>query len=148
MNPFRTKRQRMWETRQAVLSKWGLICFYCGDVLQNPTLDHLVPSSKGGKFTLANLVPACDCCNRAKGNLSVEEYRMLVYRNTAAGKTCALIAEMEAMPGLFGVELESLKSIKARTEWMNPKPIFAGEMRLFDVGRMVNQRDAIMVGAQ
>src|SRR5258708_7849509 len=116
MNPFRTKRQRMWETRQSVLSKWGHICFYCGDILKNPTLDHLVPSSNGGKFTLLNLVPACDCCNRAKGNLSVEEYRMLVYRNTAAGKTCALIAEMEAMPGLFGVELESLKSIKARTE--------------------------------
>lgn len=42
-------------------------CHYCGRkrVL---TLDHVIPVSKGGTHTEANIVPACRSCNSAKGD--------------------------------------------------------------------------------
>lgn len=33
-----------------------------------PTVDHLVPKSKGGKWEMDNLVTACFPCNLARGN--------------------------------------------------------------------------------
>lgn len=47
-------------------------CVYCGGKFQS--LDHLVPASKGGPLTLANLVPACHKCNGRKANLSLREF--------------------------------------------------------------------------
>lgn len=62
-------------------------CFYCGVMLRKTkgpdmaTKDHVNPLSRGGKG-LANKVPACHACNQLKGNLRLEEYRVLVaYRN-------------------------------------------------------------------
>lgn len=31
------------------------------------TIDHVVPLSRGGSNDIANLVPACEGCNRKKG---------------------------------------------------------------------------------
>lgn len=45
----------------------GHLCAYCG--LQKPlTQDHVIPVSKGGEHTAANIVPACRSCNSKKGN--------------------------------------------------------------------------------
>ena len=68
-------------------------CFYCGlqlveiklELGQSPpdnakTWDHMIPSARGGKGG-ENLVPACWGCNTDKGNLTIEEYRLiLAYR--------------------------------------------------------------------
>ena len=45
-------------------------CQYCGTKLtsKTATLDHVVPSSKGGKTTWDNTVIACGPCNSAKGD--------------------------------------------------------------------------------
>ncbi len=45
-------------------------CAYCGDHLEKKhcTLDHVVPSSHGGKTTFENTVTACGPCNASKGN--------------------------------------------------------------------------------
>ena len=40
-------------------------CFYCGSTYYL-TLDHVVPVSRGGLTTVANLVPACRRCNSRK----------------------------------------------------------------------------------
>jgi 5-methylcytosine-specific restriction endonuclease McrA len=44
-------------------------CAYCGDQLEKKhcTLDHVLPSSKGGKTTFENTVTACGPCNAGKG---------------------------------------------------------------------------------
>jgi 5-methylcytosine-specific restriction endonuclease McrA len=42
-------------------------CVYCNKVSPILERDHIVPVSKGGDNTLANIVPACRGCNRAKG---------------------------------------------------------------------------------
>lgn len=45
-------------------------CNYCKapfDLFRRPTLDHVVPLSKGGPHCLSNLVAACLPCNLEKG---------------------------------------------------------------------------------
>ena len=54
-------------------------CQYCGEVLdsvKNQTLDHVIPSSRGGKNTWENLVLACIPCNRFKGDKTPDEAGM------------------------------------------------------------------------
>lgn len=45
-------------------------CAYCETVLQKKdcTLDHVLPTSHGGKTTFENCVTACSPCNANKGN--------------------------------------------------------------------------------
>lgn len=45
-------------------------CAYCGKGLtvQEVTMDHVVPVSKGGPTTWDNIVAACNDCNSRKGN--------------------------------------------------------------------------------
>lgn len=45
-------------------------CLYCEKTLQKKdcTLDHVLPSSHGGKTTFDNTVTACGPCNASKGN--------------------------------------------------------------------------------
>jgi 5-methylcytosine-specific restriction endonuclease McrA len=45
-------------------------CAYCNDVFEKKdcTLDHVVPSSHGGKTSFENCVTACSPCNAKKGN--------------------------------------------------------------------------------
>lgn len=53
-------------------------CQYCGIELahQNLTVDHVYPSSLGGKTTWRNCVTACKKCNSEKGNKTLEEANM------------------------------------------------------------------------
>jgi 5-methylcytosine-specific restriction endonuclease McrA len=46
-------------------------CSYCGKGLRvdEITMDHVVPESKGGLRTWDNIVAACNDCNSRKGNL-------------------------------------------------------------------------------
>lgn len=48
----------------------GYTCAYCNSKLEKRecTLDHVVPSSHGGKTTFDNTVTACGPCNANKGN--------------------------------------------------------------------------------
>jgi len=63
--PFRKKH--VW-----VRDKWK--CAYCGEnVKQKPTIDHIIPRSKGGRSTYDNVVTACEKCNTHKGNMSLKE---------------------------------------------------------------------------
>lgn len=45
-------------------------CQYCGDKLEKRecTLDHVLPTSHGGKTTFENTTTACGPCNASKGN--------------------------------------------------------------------------------
>jgi 5-methylcytosine-specific restriction endonuclease McrA len=62
------------------------VCFYCGNALggvsnarqRKRTRDHLQPIARGGSSTTANLVWCCVDCNGEKGNLTLEEYRLIV----------------------------------------------------------------------
>lgn len=50
-------------------------CCYCGRFLSNGwELDHAIPLTRGGSNASANLAISCRQCNRAKGNLTPEEF--------------------------------------------------------------------------
>ena len=65
-------------TRNSVLRRDKYICQYCGQIYlrQDLTLDHILPSSRGGKTTWENVTTACKKCNGRKGNRTPEEANM------------------------------------------------------------------------
>lgn len=50
-----------------MLDAYGHRCVYCGRKMQRLEQDHIIPLSKGGNHTKANIVPACRSCNSKKG---------------------------------------------------------------------------------
>jgi|TARA_Y100000022_G_scaffold9083_1_gene7249 hypothetical protein len=60
--------KRLW--RRAVKEHFDCRCVYCGETyeLQQLTLDHVHPRSKGGEDISSNVVPCCRECNQAKGS--------------------------------------------------------------------------------
>jgi 5-methylcytosine-specific restriction endonuclease McrA len=48
-------------------------CAYCGKE-SNLSQDHFIPLSKGGEYTINNIVPACGSCNSSKSNKDFFEW--------------------------------------------------------------------------
>lgn len=62
-------------SRENVYKRDNYECVYCGsDNFKTLTLDHVHPTSKGGKNTFENVVTACRKCNGEKADLTLEEY--------------------------------------------------------------------------
>jgi len=49
-------------------------CAYCLEVC-TPTMDHVIPVSRGGKHERENIVPACHPCNSSKCDKLVNEWK-------------------------------------------------------------------------
>ncbi|WP_219813826.1 HNH endonuclease [Rathayibacter sp. AY1A7] len=60
-------------TTALVLRHYGVICHLCGRA-NATTKDHLIPWSLGGRDELSNLRPACDPCNKRRGNRVLNGY--------------------------------------------------------------------------
>jgi 5-methylcytosine-specific restriction endonuclease McrA len=54
----------------AVKQLWGG-CAYCGATTSPLQRDCVLPISRGGRYTLLNIAPACRSCNASKGNQEV-----------------------------------------------------------------------------
>ena len=54
----------------ALMDAWGG-CAYCGGDGAALQKDTMLPISRGGRYTLANVVPACRSCNASKCNTEV-----------------------------------------------------------------------------
>lgn len=65
------------KTREAVYSKCGGHCAYCGCEIsiKEMQIDHLEPFYNGGNDEIDNLLPSCRQCNFYKSTLSLEVYR-------------------------------------------------------------------------
>jgi len=48
------------------LENFGHKCAYCGSDNGTIEQDHFIPLSKGGEYTIKNIIPACSKCNRNK----------------------------------------------------------------------------------
>lgn len=55
------------EEWQALTAAWGG-CAYCGATERPVQRDCVLPISRGGRYTLDNVVPACGPCNASKCN--------------------------------------------------------------------------------
>ncbi|MAT03799.1 MAG: endonuclease [Acidimicrobiaceae bacterium] len=51
----------------AIMAAWGG-CAYCGSTGGDLQRDTVQPISRGGRYTLDNVVPACRSCNASKCN--------------------------------------------------------------------------------
>lgn len=59
---------------QYVRERDGGVCAYCSTTLGPFHLDHIIPWSRGGVHSPANLTVACASCNTSKGNRLLEEW--------------------------------------------------------------------------
>ena len=57
----------------AIMEAWAR-CAYCGDVEKALQRDCVLPISRGGRYTLENVVPACGSCNASKSNDEVTSW--------------------------------------------------------------------------
>jgi hypothetical protein len=73
-------------SRSGVLSRDGRRCGYCSGPAT--TVDHIQPTSRGGRNTWTNTVAACDGCNQRKGDRTPAEAGM-VLRITPTAPTWA-----------------------------------------------------------
>ena len=53
-----------------ILRAWGC-CAYCGKESGPFQKDCVLAISRGGRYTLSNVVPACGSCNQSKSNFEV-----------------------------------------------------------------------------
>jgi 5-methylcytosine-specific restriction endonuclease McrA len=74
--------------RERVYKRDGYRCRWCKrevreDVPHNhrqrATLDHLIPTSKGGKDMMENLVTACHACNNEKGDMMPDVFEWYLH---------------------------------------------------------------------
>jgi 5-methylcytosine-specific restriction endonuclease McrA len=61
-------------SRGGVLARDARCCAYCGGGAT--TIDHVLPSSRGGRNTWLNTVAACGSCNQRKSDRTPDEARM------------------------------------------------------------------------
>ena len=70
---FRTKPIKI--SRHRIYARDNHQCVYCGSK-KSLTIDHVIPRSKGGLNTWANMVTSCFSCNVKKGDKSLEQSKM------------------------------------------------------------------------
>lgn len=64
-----------WSQVTKVLLKFDRRCAYCEQtILGLPDPDHVVPLSRGGANTIANILPSCRLCNSDKRDLLLDEW--------------------------------------------------------------------------
>lgn len=70
-----TKKQTRKQFRRSILEAWHWKCAYCHrEISKAPTLDHIIPASKGGLTIESNLVACCQECNVAKSDKPVWQW--------------------------------------------------------------------------
>ena len=73
-------RNKVPYSRKNVFIRDRHTCQYCG-THERLSIDHVVPSSKGGKTSFENCVACCVACNLKKGNKTLAEAHMSLKRH-------------------------------------------------------------------
>jgi 5-methylcytosine-specific restriction endonuclease McrA len=79
----------------ALQDAWGG-CAYCGAADRPLQKDCLLPISRGGRYTLTNVVPACGSCNASKCNTEVTTW----LRRKKLDEAAILVRQSEIARGL------------------------------------------------
>jgi hypothetical protein len=90
------KERRKRKYKKRLLKVFALTdgkCFYCGHDAENR--DHVIPVAKGGPNESWNMVPACQRCNAAKGDHTIEEFRQDMIARAARGSTKQTILRIQ-----------------------------------------------------
>jgi 5-methylcytosine-specific restriction endonuclease McrA len=90
-------------SRTKMLDRDLYTCGYCGK--WGNTVDHIVPQSRGGKYTWMNTITACFKCNNFKADRTPEEAGMtLLFEPKPVYRTDTLLLAMAAT----GANIENL----------------------------------------
>jgi 5-methylcytosine-specific restriction endonuclease McrA len=81
----------------ALQTAWGG-CAYCGATDRPLQRDTVLAISRGGRYTLENVVPACASCNASKGNDEVTGW----LRRTRRSERAFLERHVALLPALRG----------------------------------------------
>ena len=78
-------------------------CQYCNKQLsrQKLTIDHIIPSSKGGKTLWQNVVACCAKCNTKKGNKSLKEAGMTLLSKPKQPRTNFFVVLDDSVPEVW-----------------------------------------------
>lgn len=68
-------------------------CAYCGCYLDRPTMEHMMPLSKGGPHVIENIVPACAPCNSRKSDRDLIGFLTFQAADEAASGLAAAVAQ-------------------------------------------------------
>lgn len=93
---FRGKRGIRFSRKNIFLRDEGL-CQYCNKMVKfsNFTLDHVVPKWKGGLTSWDNIVTCCYSCNQKKGEKTVKEAGMYLYKLPKQPATLPYVSEID-----------------------------------------------------
>ena len=85
------RKNTYYKLRFKVLTRDNFTCQYCGKTPQDGVklqVDHIYPKSKGGKWTLNNLITSCAICNNGKSDVILSERlrRKLIERTEKQNK--------------------------------------------------------------
>ncbi len=109
---YARKRQRRMAKRDhdltdaqwdALREAWEGRCAYCGDPDDAPQRDTVLPISRGGRYTLDNVVPACRSCNASKCNDEVTGW----LRRKRLDERAFLVKHAEVTAALRGAQWPS-----------------------------------------
>lgn len=70
-------------TKKNVIIRDNYRCVYCGST-ENLTVDHILPTSRGGKTCFENCVASCQKCNNKKNNRTPSEAKMFMSKRPHA----------------------------------------------------------------
>ena len=90
----RVPRQRVRLNRRNLFARDGNKCQYCGKsfVTSELSIDHVVPTCRGGKTTWDNVVCACVRCNVRKGGRTPQEAHMKLQKKPVRPKRSPLLS--------------------------------------------------------
>ncbi len=79
-------------------------CQYCGKKIKSsPTIDHIIPKSRGGSFSWTNVVTACVKCNQKKGNKLPSEAGLTLIRKPVMPTISEFFSLKLKLLGLEGI---------------------------------------------
>lgn len=88
-------------TKRTVLLRDGYQCAYCTK-RRGETVDHILPTSRGGTNTWDNVVAACKVCNGRKADRTPEEAGMtLRFRPQVPRGTTALVLALGSVDPIW-----------------------------------------------
>jgi 5-methylcytosine-specific restriction endonuclease McrA len=95
----------------ALRDAWGG-CAYCGAADKPLQRDCVLAISRGGRYTLDNIVPACRSCNASKGSEEVTTWMRRRRRDEAS----FLMRHLEISSALGAKDLEGVDSAPVRVD--------------------------------
>lgn len=94
LNYDRVPRPRVRLNRRNLFARDGNLCQYCGKkfVTSELSIDHVVPSCRGGETTWENVVCACVRCNVRKGGRTPHEAGMKLIKKPVRPRRSPMLA--------------------------------------------------------